>query len=91
MQDIYLSDMAVHPSFQRLGIGQKLFSAAVEHCRSLGCSHIHLHVDETNTGAVSLYRARGFSVAEADDAHKDFEKSLMFSPDEKFLHMSMQV
>lgn len=43
-EDAYLSDMAVHPAFRRLGVGQMLVQACLDYARSRGSSEMHLHV-----------------------------------------------
>jgi ribosomal protein S18 acetylase RimI-like enzyme len=83
--------MAVHPSFQRLGIGQKLLKAAIQHGQSLGFSHMHLHVDHKNQAAVNVYQAGGFFMAKNDVAHVAFADALMFAPEDTFLHMSREL
>jgi ribosomal protein S18 acetylase RimI-like enzyme len=78
--DVYLSDMAVHPKFQRLGIGQLLFSSAVQVAQSQGFLEAHLHVEDVNKGAIDLYRSAGFELAPDDECALDLFRALVFPP-----------
>lgn len=78
--DVYLSDMAVHPRFQRLGIGQLLFSSAIQLARSQGFLEAHLHVEDGNGGAIMLYRSAGFELAPEDECTLDLFQALVFPP-----------
>ena len=78
--DVYLSDMAVHPKFQRLGIGQLLFSSAIQVAQSQGFLEAHLHVEDVNKGAIELYRSAGFELAPDDECSLDLFQALVFAP-----------
>lgn len=76
--DVYLSDMAVHPSFQKLGIGQVLLEVALRHSKSRGFKEAHLHVEEDNTAAARLYNGGGFEGAAEDACTLDLFEALLF-------------
>jgi GNAT superfamily N-acetyltransferase len=56
-----LEDLIVTPAFRGLGVGTSLLSAALDHCRSVGCRRITLLTDGDNRAAHSLYEAAGFT------------------------------
>ena len=69
---IYMSNMKVHNSLQRRGIGTALLAAVVEHAKELSsdqCDNIPivLSVDTDNTGAVHMYENFGFEYMEKND------------------------
>ncbi len=54
--------IAVAPSHQRHGIGQKLLEASLAYLRSLGMREVRLHVSVSNTGAIALYKRNGMRI-----------------------------
>ena len=54
-----LIDVIVHPSRQRQGLGQRIVSAAVDHCRQQGVSIIHVDFTPENRG---FYEKCGFRI-----------------------------
>jgi predicted GNAT family acetyltransferase len=60
-RNFLIANVAVHPSFRRLGIARRLTNQAVDHARQLGMKSVWLHVREENEAAVSLYQSLGFS------------------------------
>jgi ribosomal protein S18 acetylase RimI-like enzyme len=59
-RNFLIANVAVHPSFRRLGIARMLTNQAVDHARQLGMKSVWLHVREENEAAVSLYQSLGF-------------------------------
>ena len=55
------SDLWVHPSFQRRGIGSLLLQICEEEIRRAGHAIARLHYTEYNVAAPLFYRARGYS------------------------------
>lgn len=55
-------NVAVAPERRRGGIGRALIDAAVSALAALGASRVYLEVRASNTPAVNLYAAAGFSV-----------------------------
>jgi len=60
-RNFLLANVAVHPSYRRLGIARQLTNQSVEHARQLGMKSMWLHVREENEAAVSLYQSLGFA------------------------------
>jgi mycothiol synthase len=67
MGEIYV--VAVDPDFQGLGLGRQLTLAGLESIAERGVGVGMLYVDESNTGAVALYDALGFTVHHTDVAY----------------------
>ncbi|MBQ7597255.1 MAG: ribosomal protein S18-alanine N-acetyltransferase [Clostridia bacterium] len=57
----YLCNLAVAEAFRRRGVGKALMSAAIDCCKAQGCAFLSLEVRPSNTAAVRLYEALGFS------------------------------
>lgn len=56
----YVNNIAVAPSYRRRGIGRRLMSALIEYSYRLSLSFLTLEVRESNTEAISLYSGLGF-------------------------------
>ena len=59
-QPLYLTDMAVDPEFQRLGIGRRLLAEAVRIARSRGADALRLDAYDADAGAGPFYAKCGF-------------------------------
>lgn len=55
-------NLAVDPAARRRGIGRLLVDAMVDRLRQGGASQIFLEVRRSNTAAIALYQAAGFSL-----------------------------
>ena len=55
----FLKDLAVHPEFRRLGIGECLLGQVFCAFRACGASHLDLKVDVGNAAAIRLYERAG--------------------------------
>lgn len=53
-------NIAVHPGFQRMGIGRRLLEAAKERLIELGKKKLSLRVLATNESAIEFYKKCGF-------------------------------
>jgi ribosomal-protein-alanine N-acetyltransferase len=60
--ELEINTLAVGPAFQRLGIAQKLLSAAAQAGLNRGAATMHLEVRSKNKPAVCLYEKLGFEV-----------------------------
>ena len=56
----HLRGMAVVPSAQGKGIAQQLLSAAIDHCRSAGCTRVTLDTTAPLRAAIRFYEKHGF-------------------------------
>ena len=52
--------IAVHPNFRRRNIGHLLMDAALRHLHHERANKLFLEVDESNIGAIKLYKSFGF-------------------------------
>lgn len=57
-----ITNIAVHPSFRRLGIAQKIIDAMVNSCDDGFVKTITLEVRESNMPARTLYEKMGFKI-----------------------------
>jgi ribosomal protein S18 acetylase RimI-like enzyme len=60
--EYYISDVGVHPDFQRRGYGAQLLSFAEEQARKLGLKKCSLAVHQHNADAIRLYQRFGYKV-----------------------------
>jgi ribosomal-protein-alanine N-acetyltransferase len=60
--EIHITNLAVHPSFRRRGIGRQLLAPLLEDGRRRGIALVLLEVRPTNTEAIGLYESLGFRV-----------------------------
>ena len=56
---VYIFDLAVLPQFQRLGFGNRLVQAVIEHSRKIGADEVFVQADNTDHHALAFYRAIG--------------------------------
>ncbi|BBH65019.1 mycothiol acetyltransferase [Actinoplanes sp. OR16] len=66
--EIYV--LGVDPSGHRRGLGAALSVAGLSHLAGAGLTVANLYVDESNEGAVKLYRGLGFQVHKTDISYK---------------------
>lgn len=64
-EQVYVSDIAVHPAFRGQGIGQAVIASAQHECEQ-SKRLLHLHVDRQNT-AVQFYLGLGFRAIAQDE------------------------
>jgi ribosomal protein S18 acetylase RimI-like enzyme len=60
MRPLFVDELAVHPEFQGLGIGQFILDQLEHLARIRGCTHVVLEVAENNDKALTFYRTRNF-------------------------------
>ena len=63
---VYISNLAVHPRYRRLGVGQQLLLSCESIAQQWGFSQLHLHVLENNHRARQLYTKAGYQLQEVD-------------------------
>jgi len=59
-EEAQINNIAVHPGFRRLGVGERVLRQVIAQLRSSGVSLVTLEVRPSNTGAQTLYRKLGF-------------------------------
>lgn len=63
---LYISNLAVHPQYRRLGVGRQLLLSCESVARQWGFSELYLHVLEDNHRAKQLYHNLGYRLQEVD-------------------------
>ena len=61
LEECHLLTLCVHPEFQRMGYGRKLFALLLDRAAGLGAKECFLEVRISNDRAISLYRSLGFT------------------------------
>jgi [ribosomal protein S18]-alanine N-acetyltransferase len=59
-EEAQINNIAVHPDFRRLGIGEQVLRQVIQQLRSSGAVMVTLEVRPSNVGAQTLYRKLGF-------------------------------
>jgi len=59
-EEVQISNIAVHPDFRGLGIGEKVIRSIMAKIKKEGVSYIFLEVRPSNKTAVALYKKLGF-------------------------------
>jgi ribosomal protein S18 acetylase RimI-like enzyme len=77
---LYLTEVAVHPSARRQGIGLRLLDAMDRLARDRHVETLYLHVDTMNYSALQLYHKAGYQIAPDRDVFLDFTSSLNLHP-----------
>lgn len=60
-RDAFITEVFVHSSFRRRGVGRALLDALTNRLRADGAGAVHLVVRHENTQARALYEAQGFA------------------------------
>ncbi len=63
LEEAHITLLAIHPSYQRQGLGQLLFCALLQKARMQGLERSTLEVGASNQAALSLYKKLGFQEA----------------------------
>lgn len=64
----HITQLCIHPSHRRLGLARRLLSTAAVHFARIGATEISLTVTESNTPAIDLYLAEGYTRSHVFDA-----------------------
>jgi len=59
-EEVQINNIAVHPDFRRLGVGEQALRQVIEQVRWRGANFITLEVRPSNRGALVLYKKIGF-------------------------------
>lgn len=60
LDECYIANVAVKPSYRRQGIAETLLDTAEKTAKDKNCSFISLEVRVSNTPAINLYKKRGY-------------------------------
>ena len=60
--EVQINNIALHPDFRGLGIGEAVLTVILKEVRGTGATFVTMEVRPSNTPAVSLYRKLGFKV-----------------------------
>eukprot|EP00977_Amphora_coffeiformis_P010831 scaffold2536_cov169-Amphora_coffeaeformis.AAC.24 len=78
---LYITEVAVHPSARRQGIGVKLLESMDVLAAQKGIETLFLHVDVSNHVALALYEKCGYQrTDEKDPIYREFTTSLNLHP-----------
>ncbi|HUU38952.1 MAG TPA: ribosomal protein S18-alanine N-acetyltransferase [Candidatus Desulfaltia sp.] len=61
-EDVQINNIALHPDFRGMGIGEQVLRQVIEQVKFRGARLISLEVRPSNTAAVSLYKKLGFKL-----------------------------
>jgi len=61
-EDVQINNIAVHPDFRGMGIGERVMRSVIEEVRFRGARLITLEVRPSNTAALALYKKLGFKM-----------------------------
>jgi ribosomal protein S18 acetylase RimI-like enzyme len=67
-QSGHITQLCVHPNYRRQGLARMLLSVAAFYFMRHGATEISLTVTESNTSAIDLYTAEGYTCAHVFDA-----------------------
>ena len=63
LDELHILNVAVDPSFRRMGVGSAIMRHLKEQMECRGCRAATLEVRESNSDAIRLYERSGFSLA----------------------------
>ena len=61
-EEVQINNIAVHPDFRRLGIGEQVLRQVIEQVKWGGANFVTLEVRPSNIGALILYKKIGFKM-----------------------------
>lgn len=69
----WINYLAVHPNYQRLGIGRRIVEEAEARLNAMGCPKVNLQVRTTNTNVIEFYREIGYKIDDVVSLGKRLE------------------
>jgi ribosomal protein S18 acetylase RimI-like enzyme len=69
----WINYLAVHPDYQRMGIGKRMMNEAEIRLRAAGCPKINLQVRSTNSDVIEFYKRIGYKVDDVVSLGKRLE------------------
>ena len=80
IDELHITSIAVHPEYQRKGLGKFLISDLIKRSPSLRTNHIYLEVKNTNEPAKAFYESMGFKIeGNRSNFYKDGSDALIFT------------
>lgn len=61
--EAYIDNIAVHPDYRRMGLGERLLYEAQNGAAERKCEFISLEVRKSNAPAIALYEKQGYNIA----------------------------
>ena len=61
-EEVQINNIAVHPDFKRMGIGEAILRDVIQEARGEGAHYVSLEVRPSNTAARGLYAKLGFEL-----------------------------
>lgn len=58
----WINYLAVHPQYQRRGLGRQIMEAAERLLKEAGCPKINLQVRTSNAAVIAFYKSLGYAV-----------------------------
>lgn len=77
LDEAHITILAVHPQYQRQGMGAALLYYLLEIAASIGCERATLEVRASNGAAIALYRNYGFQAAGSRPGYYKDEDALI--------------
>ena len=78
IDELQITSIAIHPKYQRKGLGKCLFSELIKLSESLRTNQIYLEVKETNEPAKAFYKSMGFkTIANRSNFYRDGSDALV--------------
>jgi ribosomal protein S18 acetylase RimI-like enzyme len=69
----WINYLAVHPDYQRMGIGRRMMKEVEIRLRAAGCPKINLQVRNTNADVIEFYKRIGYKVDDVVSLGKRLE------------------
>jgi len=63
IDEAHITNVAVHPQYQRQGFGRKIMEALIDEARQRSIQQMTLEVRKSNEAAIRLYKRMGFLVS----------------------------
>lgn len=60
--EIQISNIAVHPDFRRMGVGESVLRQVLSQLKKEGAKYVSLEVRPSNMAAIKLYNKLGFDI-----------------------------
>ena len=80
VDELQITFIAVHPMYQRKGLGKFLLSDLIKRSKSLQINHIYLEVKDNNEPAKAFYKSMGFkTVGNRSNFYKDGSDALILT------------